>query len=168
MPDPLKFVKNGRNALELLEDLPLTVARVWRFSFLHASDRSWPFRSGHSRVLSVMFSSRQRCLSWCEALGLHKARFTLTFRKLFRSREQTHFKTTKHMITRLIIQSIETGTVTALVMILMVICYETMGAKNLVYVVWCAILLQKLSASSRSLQGIVRGASVHFGPTSFR
>ncbi|KAL1682794.1 hypothetical protein EV122DRAFT_274179 [Schizophyllum commune] len=96
------FVKNGRNALELLEDLPLTVARVWSFS---------------SVICDVLIATTMSIL-------------------LFRSREQTHFKTTKHMITRLIIQSIETGTVTALVMILMVICYETMGAKNLVYVVW--------------------------------
>ena len=40
------------------------------------------------------------------------------------------------MLKRLIIQSIETGSITALVMILLLISYETMGTKNATYVVW--------------------------------
>ena len=40
------------------------------------------------------------------------------------------------MLKRLIVQSIETGSITALVMILLLITYETMGTKNATYVVW--------------------------------
>ncbi|KAI5823927.1 hypothetical protein K523DRAFT_421156 [Schizophyllum commune Tattone D] len=55
---------------------------------------------------------------------------------LVRSRRQTHFRSTKEMLQRLILQSIETGTVTAFVMVLMLICYETMSSKNSSYTVW--------------------------------
>ncbi|KAL1729970.1 hypothetical protein EV714DRAFT_237059 [Schizophyllum commune] len=55
---------------------------------------------------------------------------------LARSREEAHFRTTRQMLKRLIIQSIETGSITALVMILLLISYETMGSKNATYVVW--------------------------------
>ena len=41
------------------------------------------------------------------------------------------------MLKRLILQSIETGTVTAFVMVLMLICYETMSSKNSSYTIWC-------------------------------
>ncbi|KAI4525478.1 hypothetical protein K525DRAFT_266059 [Schizophyllum commune Loenen D] len=55
---------------------------------------------------------------------------------LVRSRRQTHFRSTKEMLQRLILQSIETGTVTAFVMVLMLICYETMSSKNSSYTIW--------------------------------
>ena len=40
------------------------------------------------------------------------------------------------MIERLILQSVETGTITAVWMATMITCYETMGSKNTAYVVW--------------------------------
>ncbi|KAL1680238.1 hypothetical protein EV122DRAFT_276414 [Schizophyllum commune] len=55
---------------------------------------------------------------------------------LARSRQEAHFRTTRQMLKRLIVQSIETGSITALVMILLLISYETMGTKNATYVVW--------------------------------
>ncbi|TRM64771.1 hypothetical protein BD626DRAFT_567646 [Schizophyllum amplum] len=60
---------------------------------------------------------------------------TMTF-LLVSSRKQTHFRSTRDMIRRLIFQSIETGTVTAIVMILMLTCYETMSTVNSSYTVW--------------------------------
>ena len=45
------------------------------------------------------------------------------------------------MLKRLIVQSIETGSITALVMILLLISYETMGTKNATYVVWYVLIL---------------------------
>ncbi|KAL1694321.1 hypothetical protein GGG16DRAFT_110363 [Schizophyllum commune] len=55
---------------------------------------------------------------------------------LARSHKHSHFRSTKQLIRRLIVQSIETGTVTAIVMCLMLICYETMNATNSTYLIW--------------------------------
>lgn len=51
------------------------------------------------------------------------------------ARSQTKFKTTQSLLIRLILQSIETGTVTAITMSLFLVCYETMHT-NSVYLVW--------------------------------
>ncbi|TRM64772.1 hypothetical protein BD626DRAFT_489827 [Schizophyllum amplum] len=55
---------------------------------------------------------------------------------LARSHSQAHFRSTKQLVRRLIVQSIETGSVTAVVMILMLICYETMNSQNSTYLIW--------------------------------
>ncbi|KAI4525476.1 hypothetical protein K525DRAFT_266057 [Schizophyllum commune Loenen D] len=55
---------------------------------------------------------------------------------LVSSRRHTRVRSTKQMIERLILQSVETGTITAVWMATMITCYETMGSKNTAYVVW--------------------------------
>ncbi|KAI5823925.1 hypothetical protein K523DRAFT_421155 [Schizophyllum commune Tattone D] len=55
---------------------------------------------------------------------------------LVSSRRHTRVRSTKQMIERLILQSVETGTITAVWMATMITCYETMGSKNTTYVVW--------------------------------
>ncbi|KAL1680237.1 hypothetical protein EV122DRAFT_276413 [Schizophyllum commune] len=55
---------------------------------------------------------------------------------LVSSRRHTRVRSTKQMIERLILQSVETGTITAVWMATMITCYETMGSRNTAYVVW--------------------------------
>ncbi|KAL1714008.1 hypothetical protein EV715DRAFT_257829, partial [Schizophyllum commune] len=53
-----------------------------------------------------------------------------------RTRQRTVFRSTRDTIKRLIFQSIETGTVTAVFMVLLLVCYETMQKENTTYLVW--------------------------------
>ncbi|KAL1679752.1 hypothetical protein EV122DRAFT_276920 [Schizophyllum commune] len=55
---------------------------------------------------------------------------------LARTRQRTVFRSTRDTIKRLIFQSIETGTVTAVFMVLLLVCYETMQKENTTYLVW--------------------------------
>ena len=56
--------------------------------------------------------------------------------QLARTRQRTVFRSTRDTIKRLIFQSIETGTVTAVFMVLLLVCYETMQKENTTYLVW--------------------------------
>ncbi|KAL1701962.1 hypothetical protein EV121DRAFT_262514 [Schizophyllum commune] len=56
--------------------------------------------------------------------------------ELARTRQRTVFRSTRDTIKRLIFQSIETGTVTAVFMVLLLVCYETMQKENTTYLVW--------------------------------
>ena len=49
-----------------------------------------------------------------------------------------------NVLGRLIIQSIETGTVTAVNMLVYLICYETMSKVNTVYVIWYVLELVQI------------------------
>lgn len=55
---------------------------------------------------------------------------------LARTHKRTVFRSTKNMIRKLIFQSIETGTITAIFMVLLLVCYETMQAVNTTYLIW--------------------------------
>ncbi|KAL1741577.1 hypothetical protein HDZ31DRAFT_66797 [Schizophyllum fasciatum] len=57
---------------------------------------------------------------------------------LAHSRQRTVFHTTRNIIKRLIYQSIETGMITAILMVLILVWYETMQKQNSTYLIWCA------------------------------
>lgn len=54
---------------------------------------------------------------------------------LAKTKQRTSYRTSKSVLQRLMYQSIETGTVTAVDMVLFLICYETMST-NSAYMVW--------------------------------
>ena len=55
------------------------------------------------------------------------------------SKIEPHLKNTQYLLTRLICQSIETGSITAINMLLSLICYETFAGKNTSYVIWFGV-----------------------------
>ena len=57
--------------------------------------------------------------------------------QLFDHRRNTHFQKTRNMLRRLIAQSIQTGTVTTVVMVAMFVTYETADSKSQAYIAWC-------------------------------
>ncbi|KAI5894921.1 uncharacterized protein SCHCODRAFT_02494359, partial [Schizophyllum commune H4-8] len=62
---------------------------------------------------------------------------------LYNRRRNTHFRKTRNMLKRLIAQSIQTGTVTTVVMVVMFVMYETSDSKSQAYIV-CELALGPL------------------------
>ncbi|KAL1746951.1 hypothetical protein HDZ31DRAFT_61772 [Schizophyllum fasciatum] len=62
-------------------------------------------------------------------------RLPLAVRRLYRHRERSYSRGTRQIIKRLIFQSVETGTVTAIVVVVLVVLYETLGSGNALYIV---------------------------------
>ncbi|KAL1680236.1 hypothetical protein EV122DRAFT_276412 [Schizophyllum commune] len=76
--------------------------------------------------------------------------------------EQARVIATRPRLRSLASRFIETGMILAVVMLLSAICYETMGARNLTYFIWCVNVFYFRSLAHSS-QGIVDRPSANYG-----